>query len=90
MKTTIILTAAALVAFASPSFAGPGKNKVYKHGHHGSLTKFERILIAKSRTRLFRIKQWARADGHVNRFERMRIRRAQIQHNRLVARAWRS
>ena len=89
MKTVILATLALLIA-AGPSMASPWKGKSHHSYRHGVLTKYERVLIAKSKHRLMRLKWRARADGRITRFERFRIRHAQRRHNRLVARAWRS
>ena len=56
----------------------------------GTLTRAERRLIAKSRTRLDRLKRRVRADGIVTRSERRAVRVAQVRHNRLVGRARRN
>ena len=92
MKTVILATLALLIA-AGPSMASPWNGNSHRHGHghgHGVLTRYERVMIAKSKHRLMRLKWRARADGRISRFERFRIRHAQRRHNRLVARAWRS
>lgn len=78
---TYALAAAALALMSGTALAAPGYYSHYK----GGLTPKERAAIARSATHLALLKRRAWADGRVTPFERIRIRMAELQHKRLVA-----
>ena len=92
----IALSAAALMLTAGMATAAPGKtyghksfgkvHKLYsvKRKKAGRLTWFERIKIARSRSRLAKMRARARAEGRITRREAVRIRVAQRRHRALV------
>jgi hypothetical protein len=79
---TYALAAAALALMSGTALAAPG---YYSH-HKGGLTPKERAAIARSAAHLAALKHRAWADGRLTAFERMRIRMAELQHRRLIAR----
>jgi hypothetical protein len=93
---TFVFAATLLALTAGSAMAAPGHkfahkrvghaNKVIvvKHRNVGRLTLFERIKIARSRARLAALQRRVRADGHVTRHERIRVRVAQRHHRALV------
>jgi hypothetical protein len=68
------------IALAAPAQAGS-----YQH-RHGKLTYGERHTLAVSKQHLNGLRARARADGHVNVWERMQIRSAAAKHRALAHR----
>lgn len=80
----IVLGAAALAVVSGFAFAAaPAEAAPYGYG---KLTPYERAAIARSQAHVNALKWRARADGHVSRWERMRINAAQARHDALVYR----
>lgn len=79
---TYALAAAALTLMSGTALAAPGYYSHYK----GGLTPRERAVIARSAAHLAVLKHRAWADGRLTAFERIRIRMAELQHRRLIAR----
>lgn len=90
MKKTALVAFAALMLSAGAASAAPKKfhHEYDKHGK--GLTRYERLLVQRSAANVSRIKFLARIDGRVTRFERFKIRNAEIRHAALVARLLRS
>lgn len=84
----LVLGAAALAILSGIAFTAPSAQAApYGYGYgNGNLTPYERAALARSRAHLSALKWRARADGHVSRWERMRIHAAQVRHDALVFR----
>jgi hypothetical protein len=85
---TYALAAVALALMSGVASAAP--SKFYTSHKHGGITPSERAAIARSQAHLNALKRQAWADGRLTMFERIRIRQAEVRHNRLVANAKRS
>jgi hypothetical protein len=80
----LVLGTAALAILSGIALTAPAAQAA-PYGYR-TLTPYERAAIARSRAHLSALRWRARADGHVTRWERMRIHAAQARHNALVYR----
>jgi hypothetical protein len=80
----LVLGAAALAILSGVAFTAPAAEAA-PYGYR-NLTPYERTAIARSQANLRALKWRARGDGHVSRWERMRINAAQARHDALVYR----
>lgn len=94
---TLLLTAAALAAFASIAFAGPNTPRadrrearqaarIHQGVASGQLTPAEAARLRAGQRHIHRMERRAKADGHVSVRERARLERAQDQQSRAIAR----
>ena len=100
MKRVILTAAAALLTTSTVALSHPTNKGVVgwkNHGAHhaqhkkfGRITPIERVMIARSKLRLSKLKRRIHADGRVTRFERKRLRAARLRHQRLVRKLRRS
>jgi hypothetical protein len=80
----LVLGAAALAVLSGIAFTVPSAEAA-PYGY-GNLTPYERAALARSRVNVSALKWRARADGHVSRWERVRIKSAQARHDALAYR----
>lgn len=80
----LVLGTAALAILSGIAFTAPSAEAA-PYGY-GNLTPYERAALARSRANLAALKWRARADGHVSRWERVRIKSAQARYDALAYR----
>lgn len=93
MRALIAAAAAALVLSSAGAASAAPKHNGYhgKPGYSaGKVTPFERFAIARGKAKVAYLQRKARADGRVTAYERVQIRQAQADLNRLIVKSRRT